>query len=618
MRIIFFQKGQIAVTSFLFLFIGFGNLPAAEKERPTIVPRPVVENEAELRKATAVTLNYCRAAFHRIQRCPSKRVLLEEQERILNNLNLTRVADLEVIKLYAVVLSEIGQIKIVTKERTVIQSRFKRIFRKQMIGNIVSVGSQFANGEYGKALKTGARSWWDYRTLVWNRDLDLWQIEKTRISAIADKSSLLLDTFWKLTRQRQIPDRWLVRPADLDKLDAIVREPNPRVRLRVLRRMKPFMEYYPPYWYYLARTQQQLGQLFAAASTYEHLESIGKNHFRKDDLLAAGTANRAAIQSYLRQPGSVKTARRALNYSTAAWEVNLICASVLIQHKQNTEAEDAILRNLDVNLETENSLAVLLDFYCHTKNLKKLHERLNDPKTISTVPVPALLRCLPFLKKLKPRLAIFQHLQQALEIRANRHFGPDDLCIRTNPQWRFQTATVSVSMNGKLFSRPKIKTDKQQVEVCFQRVLDLGSLLKPEPLNQPLTLHIVYSQQLKVSIALEKLLAIAATPPSNLGGGKKVLRAAFNQPYRITRLQIGKVRVLDFRESNIRQTETQQNSLRPSKTDRPLIPGKKVEKSKASLPPLQAPSPIKKSTGATQLNEKSNLEFTPPVPKRKE
>ena len=41
----------------------------------------------EAARQTAVALNYCRASFHRIQRTPSKRVLIEEQEKILNNLN---------------------------------------------------------------------------------------------------------------------------------------------------------------------------------------------------------------------------------------------------------------------------------------------------------------------------------------------------------------------------------------------------------------------------------------------------------------------------------------------------------------------------------------------------
>ncbi|MFP6769334.1 MAG: hypothetical protein VB859_14260, partial [Planctomycetaceae bacterium] len=69
------------------------------------------------RRATAVALNYCRASFHRIRKNPSKAVMLEEQGKILNNLNLSGIADQEIIKLYSAVLDEIHQVEIAEKER---------------------------------------------------------------------------------------------------------------------------------------------------------------------------------------------------------------------------------------------------------------------------------------------------------------------------------------------------------------------------------------------------------------------------------------------------------------------------------------------------------------------
>src|SRR5690606_10172254 len=94
-------------------------------------------------------------------------------------------------------------------------------------------------------------------------------------------------------------DRWLVRSTDLEKLDRAMREPDLEVRLRILKRMEPFMEAYPPYWYYLARTEQALGNWVTASETYQKLAGLGKGHFRRDDMLATGLANRAAIEDYL-------------------------------------------------------------------------------------------------------------------------------------------------------------------------------------------------------------------------------------------------------------------------------------------------------------------------------
>ena len=70
---------------------------------------PLTSASETSRRNTAVTLNYCRAALHRIRRAPSKQVLLEEQQRILNNLDLNQIDDPEVISLYRSILDEIGQ-----------------------------------------------------------------------------------------------------------------------------------------------------------------------------------------------------------------------------------------------------------------------------------------------------------------------------------------------------------------------------------------------------------------------------------------------------------------------------------------------------------------------------
>ena len=66
---------------------------------------------------TAVALNYCRAAFHHIRKTPTKAMLVQQQEQILNNLNLDGINDPELIRLYTAVLDEIGDVEIADRER---------------------------------------------------------------------------------------------------------------------------------------------------------------------------------------------------------------------------------------------------------------------------------------------------------------------------------------------------------------------------------------------------------------------------------------------------------------------------------------------------------------------
>jgi hypothetical protein len=206
---------------------GIAQSPKQFTEVPNAAP-----NETARRK-TAVTLNYCRAALHRIRRAGSRQVLLEEQQRILNNLDLNQIDDPEVISLYRSILDEIGMVEISDRERTVITESFRRGLQRKMGTDFFVMGAQAATGQLGSVIQTGASSWWDYRSTQLKRDSDLWQVEKNQFQSLMTRSSSFLDSFWKLSRKNEIPDRWLLRDQDLDKLGEALAVENPEVRLRL-------------------------------------------------------------------------------------------------------------------------------------------------------------------------------------------------------------------------------------------------------------------------------------------------------------------------------------------------------------------------------------------------
>ena len=111
-------------------------------------------------------MNFCRASFHRIERYPSKRVLVEEREKILNNLNLNQIADEEVVRLYTAVLDEINRIQIADRERIVLRDVHRQAVGQQLFINAFQLGTQLATAEYAPAIRTGVKSWWDYRGLL--------------------------------------------------------------------------------------------------------------------------------------------------------------------------------------------------------------------------------------------------------------------------------------------------------------------------------------------------------------------------------------------------------------------------------------------------------------------
>lgn len=481
--------------------------------------------------ATAVALNYCRASFHRIRKDPTNDILREEQEKILNNLNLSNLEDPEVISLYTSVLDEINQIGVSEKERELFTKHHGATIRRQLTWDALAFGTDLATAQFGSAIRSGANSWWDYRNRAFQRDTDILKIEKSRLSSVVQRSNQFLDTIWKLARKKKIPDRWLVRGDDLDQLETTMREHDGEVRVRVLRRMETFMEAYPPYWYYLGRTYQELGQLEQASECYQHLETLGGGHFRKDDMLATAMANLATIQDYHGNSDAVATARRALDYSTDVWEANLIAARILQRHGRIAAAEDAILRNLDVKLEENQSHVFLASLYYFSGDNEKLVDLLNNPYAVARLPAPVLLRCASKVGTDNVPAEVMQNVMASLEAYPRSTFGREQLVVRVNHAWQLHLARLEVNHDGRRLTDPQVVTGRGFHDLRYTASVDWKRSF-PMPSSTPeVTLTLTYPDETAVTLVLKE--------PGETSGERTAITVTGMTPLRISDIQVG-------------------------------------------------------------------------------
>lgn len=408
-------------------------------------------HEESVRRTTAVALNYCRAALHRIRRHPEKHIFYEEQTRILNNLDLNRIEDPEVIALYKAILDEISQVEINERERIVIKEQFRRNSHRQLGTSFFVIGAQVATGQLGSAVQSGANSWWDYRNQEVRRDADKWKVEKSEFTNLMSRSSMFLDSFWRLSQKNQIPDRWLIRNQDLDQLGRILAESDDAQRLRMLKRMERFMECYPPYWYYVARTQQRLGHTDDALETYERLSRVGTGHFRQDDMLASSMANMAVLQEIQGNPQAAETAARVMDYSVRNWEANLVCAWVLGRHSRFDDAEELILCNLDEDEESRQSRVALASLYYHSEDKIKLADLLKDPQVVHDVPIPGLLLSARLLGADQVPDTARNYLATTLSASVRRMGRGRAVTLAAGPGWKIRDANPVVASGPTQF-----------------------------------------------------------------------------------------------------------------------------------------------------------------------
>ncbi len=418
---------------------------------PAVADDATAVHDETVRKSTAVALNYCRAALHRIRRLPEKSVFHEEQTRILNNLNLNQIEDPEVIELYKSILDEISHVEISERERVVINEQFRRNVHRQLGTSFFVIGAQVATGQLGNVVQSGANSWWDYRNQEVRRDSDQWKVEKGEFTNLMSRSSTFLDSFWRLSQKNNIPDEWLIRDQDLDQLSRVLREPDGTQRLRMLGRLERFMECYPPYWYYVARTQQQLGQSEEALQTYQRLTKLGRGHFRQDDMLASCMANTALLQELAGNSDAARTAAQVSEYSIRNWESNLICAWVLGRHQQFDDAEELILCNLDEDQEAGQSRVALVSLFYHSENRSKLAILLNDPSVVREVPIPGLLLCAKLLGNDKMPENAQTYLASTLSASVHRFGRGNAITLAAAPGWKLQDAQPEIMSGTNAF-----------------------------------------------------------------------------------------------------------------------------------------------------------------------
>jgi hypothetical protein len=263
--------------------------------------------------------------------------------------------------------------------------------------------------------------------------------------------------------------------------------------------MEPFMEAYPPYWYYVARTQQALGNWRTASETYQELADLGRGHFRRDDMLASGLANRAAIEDYLGNGTAVAIAEDALRYSTEVWEANLLCARVLERHDRLAAAEDAILRNLDVGLETNHSRVFQLSLYYHSGQRGKLVKLLEDPQILAELPMSAVVRCAVLLGPETPE-RVTRLVEQSIQGQARMTFGRDDFVLTASPAWQLHLAKATLLSGGVEVAQADVLFAKHAHQLRFPAPQDWGTPLAAAG-SRDVALHLTYPDQSTIRIS---------------------------------------------------------------------------------------------------------------------
>ncbi len=171
------------------------------------------------------------------------------------------------------------------------------------------------------------------------------------------------------------------------------------------------------------------------------------------------------------------TAEQALRYSADVWEANLLCARVLERNHRLADAEDAILRNLDVNLEQRFSQTFRVSLYYHSNQKEKLAHALADEQVVAVLPMAALIRCAALLGPLQTPGHVTQRVAQSIEVRPRVIFGRDDILVSASPAWQLHLATARLECGAESITSAEPVVSGQIQQLRFVTDGDLGNPL---------------------------------------------------------------------------------------------------------------------------------------------
>jgi tetratricopeptide (TPR) repeat protein len=303
-------------------------------------------------------LNQIAVSLTHIMNYNDKVVLDQEYNNIINNLNLSKIPDADIITLLQELMDLLTSSKIQEHERAHLMRNYEKNIQEELKKRLRSriFDTDLVLNPYTtvlNAMLNVGSFYFNYRSQIdqYRKEADekAWQIEAKTLEGLNQFYKKLLKYSWDLMRRYNFPDEWRLDEKQLSTYTAILKERDPELRYRKLERIERSFQKFPPYWYYRGQTAMDIGRRDEALRCFDQFQSIHQGIFRKDPYAASTAMCRTMLAGEAASPDAIrKDLERILaNSDDADWS-NILFAAM--QYARLGDAETAgklILRNLD-------------------------------------------------------------------------------------------------------------------------------------------------------------------------------------------------------------------------------------------------------------------------------
>ena len=287
-----------------------------------------------------------------------KVVLDQEYNTIINNLNLNKIPDADIISLLQELMDLLTSSKIQEHERAALsrtyeknmQNELKKRLRKRVLETDLLLNPYM--GVLNAVVNMGS-FYFNYRDRIDDykkeREEAAWKIEAATLQGLNNFYKKLLKYSWDLMRRYQLPDEWRLNEKQLSDYTAILKEPDIERRYRKLERLESAFQKFPPYWYYRGQAAYEMGNAKEALFCFTQFQSIHQGILRKDPFAASTAMHKIMLTAQHASPAEIRRDLQVVlaNSDDEDWGNILFAALQYARLGDKDTASRLILRNLD-------------------------------------------------------------------------------------------------------------------------------------------------------------------------------------------------------------------------------------------------------------------------------
>ncbi|MDD5757559.1 MAG: hypothetical protein PHI06_00590 [Desulfobulbaceae bacterium] len=321
-----------------------------------------VDSSADLeqtRLQVLQSLNQIAVSLTHIISYNDKVVLDQEYNTIINNLNLSKIPDAEIIALLQELMDLLANSKIQDHDRDYLARSFDKNVENELkrkaesrIFDPVGIVTNPYSSVLAAVLNAGS-FYFNYRFKIEDykieREAKAWEIDAKTLLGLNNFYKKLLKSSWELMRRYKIPDEWRLNENQLSDYTAILKETNPELRYRKLERIEKSFQKFPPYWYYRGQEAQDIGNKQEALRCFNQFQQIHQGIFRKDPYAASTAMHKSMLMEGQATQDQLRSELKIIvdNSDDADWGNILFAALQYARIDDTDKASQLIMRNLD-------------------------------------------------------------------------------------------------------------------------------------------------------------------------------------------------------------------------------------------------------------------------------